>query len=242
MKYDEAHIKLIQQMPHWRIVVRPDRHEAERIPTLSACWKLIEKRRLMLRGWDYPHLDTHNDGQENGANWIASGSAWGRHFEYWKLFQSGQFVHLLALHEATAPDHVGAAQKAAAEMPGGIPETVKGSVNILWLLHTVTEVHMFAASLAAEGDYAGNIAIELQLVNAAGFILTADSRRAWWLFCQNTQNPLGREWTYTAETLVKGAGPKALDATSWFLERFGWRDPNIQQLQGDQEKLLRREF
>lgn len=203
----------------------------------------MEKCRIRLRGWDYPHVD-RSDSRENGANWIASGVAWGRYNEYWKLFQSGQFVHLFTLLDSSEPDAVRTAIEAAKPtMPSGDdPNAVKGAVNILGLLYTMTEIHAFASGLVAEGVYTGSVKIEIQLVNAANFILTTDILRHWGLFCPNTQNLLGKEWVYPAETLMSSAGSKALDATSWFLQRFGWLTPNIEQLQRDQDKLLRREF
>jgi len=244
LKYDAAHIERVQDMPHWRIVINPGRYDPERISTLSKCWQVMEKRRLVLRGWDYPHLDNHDGGRGNGANWIASGCAWGGHNEYWKFFQSGQFVHLLGLYEGADPHRASKAMRATETMlsAGHATDTLKGYVDIVSLLYTVTEVHTFAAGLVAEGIFDDSVKVEIQLVNAADFILTADRLRVWPLFCRNTENPLGKEWIYPTQALLASAGPKALEATVRFLESFGWNDPNIEQLQRDQEKFLRGEF
>ena len=83
----------VLERPHWRVVVRPNEFDAERIPSLADCWSTVERSRVALRGWDYPHIDHEN--QAGGEDWIASWIHWGLYIEYWRLFQSGQFVHPL---------------------------------------------------------------------------------------------------------------------------------------------------
>src|SRR5438477_12026082 len=85
--------------PHWRVNMRPLPFEPERIPSLSAGFELIQSTKLSLRGWDYPHLSHKPHQRGTGKSWIAAWSDFMNHVEYWRFYQSGQFLHLAAVRE-----------------------------------------------------------------------------------------------------------------------------------------------
>ncbi len=87
----------IKEAPHWRVTIRPGAHVEERIRTLGECWRLVETSRVSLRGWDYPHLDYEH--RQYGNDWVASWDEYRSHREYWRLYQSGQFLHLFSFKE-----------------------------------------------------------------------------------------------------------------------------------------------
>ena len=87
--------------PHWRVNLRPSEYLPELIPTLSQCFEIIQQTKVHLRGWDYPHLSTRNTERASGSNWIASWTPFMNHNEYWRFYQSGQFLHLFSVREIT---------------------------------------------------------------------------------------------------------------------------------------------
>ena len=46
----------VKEYPFWRVVFRPEVYDPDLIPSLTECVKLVEKARVRLRGWDFPHL------------------------------------------------------------------------------------------------------------------------------------------------------------------------------------------
>jgi len=87
--------------PHWRVNFRPDSYDKEVIPTLNESMRLAQQSVVQLRGWDYPHVSGNKVEQARGQNWVASWADFMGHVEYWRLFQSGQFLHLFKMLEAT---------------------------------------------------------------------------------------------------------------------------------------------
>src|ERR1700693_4619104 len=89
----------VLEVPHWRVNVRPATYKAERIPSLSSCFDIVRKTKVSLRGWDYPHLSNRTNEQGIGRNWVAAWSDFWGHLEYWRFYQSGQFMPLLGVRE-----------------------------------------------------------------------------------------------------------------------------------------------
>ena len=74
----------IRAHAHWRVMVRPTRFQADRIPTLERCWKTMEECAVSLRGWGYPHIDRENRGYASDSIYSWCDSARTGKKEYWK--------------------------------------------------------------------------------------------------------------------------------------------------------------
>ncbi len=222
--------------------MRPLPYEPERIPSLSACFDLIQATKLSLRGWDYPHLSQKPNQRGTGNRWIAAWSDFMNHIEYWRIYQSAQFLHLSAVREAVQPQWR-AQLRHAAESHGSYRtdvdwDKVPGYFSLLNFLYTVTEIFEFAARLAQRGVYPGELAVTVELKNVKGFVLTPDLDRAWSGVCAASEADIGRTWQQESRELVSGSAEAAMQASVWFFERLGWLDPAVQVLQRDQEKFL----
>src|SRR5712692_8662151 len=90
----------VLQLPHWRVNFRPDKYETERLQ-LSECFEVVERSIVRLRGWSYPRVSRSQERRQVGANWVASWSDFSGHIEYWRFYQSTQFLHLFAIREAS---------------------------------------------------------------------------------------------------------------------------------------------
>jgi hypothetical protein len=51
----------VKRFPYWTVLYRPEAFVPERIASMSECVKLVEKARVQLRGWDFPHLGIRED-------------------------------------------------------------------------------------------------------------------------------------------------------------------------------------
>lgn len=234
--------------PHWRIRFRPEIYEEELIPSLARCTEIIEQTKLSIRGWDYPHLSSRASERELGQNWIASWSDFHGNLEYWRFYQSGQFLHLISVHETTNPawrEQLKTTIRGQLYRDGEDQHDwnqTPGFFSVLNFLFTVTEVFEFAARLCEKDVYRGrmNISIEIRQIN--GFVLVHEWGRAWINRYAATQENLGHEWKLTREELLAQSKEHSLAATRWFFERFGWLNPSDQVLRSDQEKFLNRQF
>ena len=225
----------ILRYPHWRISFRPDEFRGLLVPTLGKCLEIIQKTKLSLRGWDYPHLG-REEHRAYGNNWIASWSDFMGHNEYWRFFQSGQFVHLFSVREATEPDF----RQHVQERYGRINwEEIPGFLSILNFVYTATEIFEFAARLCEASVYEGRLTIDIRLKGIKGFILIfTDWDREVDEYYSAGSNELGHSWEIGTSDLIAESLKHSLNAIEWFFERFGWLPPPVEIFRKDQENLL----
>src|ERR1035441_3490152 len=91
----------IKSRGYWRINFEPLVYE-QKLKTLGECKDIIEKSQVELRGWNYPHFPrrTGTDvGLESGDKFYEGWIDWFNHIEFWRMYQSGQFLHYFAVRE-----------------------------------------------------------------------------------------------------------------------------------------------
>lgn len=231
----------IKRASHWRVLIRPEVFEEERIPTLGECWRRVETARVSLRGWDYPHVDHEN--RKNGTAWVESWCEFGRHRELWRLYQSGQFVHLFSFTEDEARDK--ADNVAMAGMRWSMPPhfTPSGYLSVLSALWTFTEIFEFAARLGEKGTLGDSALVEITMNGVKDRVLFEwDPGRSLDRVYAADEDALRKGWTLPTADLVGRPAECALDAAQWFLERFGWTDSPRRALVEDQKDLLERRW
>ena len=228
----------IHSTGYWRINIRPTVYESDRIPSLSKLRETIEACKVTLRGWDFPHLD-HQE-TVNGDNWIESGAEFGDIIEYWRFYQSGQFIH----HSAMSEDYVIEKIERTVFSLGKSP--TNRYLNILDTLFTLTEVFEFVARLYAKGIYAEPVHLSIKLVRTNGRLLFFwHSERNFFLrgqyICHIDEiNYPTKQMTFSAEDILSKAPELAFDATVSIFERFNWNMVPAESLKGDQKKLVER--
>lgn len=235
----ESLVASIKEAPHWRVVIRPGEFVEERIETLSECWRLIESSRVSLRGWSYPHV--HHQHRQNGEDWIES---WCElvHREYWRFYQTGQFLHLFSFTEdEPRAETEERARSEIREMPPDFSPS--GYLDVISTLWTITEIFEFAARLAQKEAFGESVSIEIQMIDVRDRVLFMwDPARAFWHFYTAAEPKLSKEWSLRTEQLLSESSELALNATEWFFERFQWMNPPRQVLADDQRRLLERRF
>jgi hypothetical protein len=233
----------VLEYPHWRVNIRPNEYQEQLIPSLGKCIEIIEKTKLSLRGWDYPHLSNRQTERAFGRNWVASWANFMWHCEYWRFYQTGQFLHLFAVREATEltwKQKLERDMKAHLSYMGNINwEDVPGFISIINFIYSMTEIFEFAARLCQAEIYLGLVNINVELKDIKGFVLTADGDRAWSNYYSASEENLGHSWSIKSDVLVANSAGYALAAVIWFFERFGWLSPSVEVIRRDQENFLK---
>jgi hypothetical protein len=232
----------VRDYPYWTVVFRPEVYNPELIPSLTECLKLVEKVRVQLRGWDFPHLSNRETERSNGSNWVASWASFRGSIEYWRLYQSGQFVHLAAVREASEAgwrEKLQSATKSHLHYRNDIDwDSVPGYISLVNLVYTLTEYFEFAARICQAGVYRGGLEISVEVTGIKGFVLTTEWERAWSQYRPATDDHLRKTFRLSSDNLVAGSAEHSLKAIVWMCECFGWMSPTIEALKKDQEKLL----
>ncbi len=228
--------------PHWRVNYRPEAYAEESIPSLSQCFEIVEKNKVALRGWDYPHVSHRSNERGQGSNWVASWSSYMGHLEYWRLYQSTQFIYYSSVRETTEERWYDTLRKQAASHLSDVKnvdlDKVPGFISIINFLYSVTEVVEFAARLCQAQVYEGRLDISIHLNSIKGFMLTTDMNRAWNLYCVAGVDKLGKTWQIDSESLIADSPDLSLKITIWFFERFGWMNPSIDAIRKDIDDYL----
>lgn len=216
-------VKKIWQMPRWCIWSRPEEFRKARFQNLDHCAQFVAAASVRSNGrWSqYPWFSTS---PEQGDEWIAYGIEIAeesiKHIERWVLFQSGQFVHNMALDE--------------------IPQ-LGDRTHVLEILDTTTAVFEFVGRMADRKLSTDRVAIAFELKGVAGRQLTwpqdalqVSNRvddKAW---CQEESIIIDN--SYDASALIDDRRRLALDAALRIYSRFGWNDPPEKELEGAQQK------
>ena len=224
-------LEKIKSTGYWRVNIRPIEFNASRIPQLSDCWDLVESGQTRLRGWNFPHID--RDYHRNMDDWIESGTEFMDMKEYWRFYQSGQFIHYFAFtedyHEVSW---------VSSTYETGKPEKWLGIISTLYRL---TEIFEFATRLASKGILAPSAKISIKLADAQNrhLVFEQGSRilRGPYV-CDRPE--IAFERTYMEPELRGEARELALTAAVHVYEPFNWNDPPRHVFAEDQKKLLER--
>lgn len=164
MTRDEL-IEKIRSRGYWRVHFRPLAPEGELAGPMK-CLGIVQRASVSLRGWDYPHLPSRDDDISILNDSAEARTDWGQHLEYWRMFETSQFIHLRALHEDW--------RDADAYATGLVhdPGMVLGIGTNTWLL---AEIFEFLARLAADGLYGYGVEVAVELHGAQVRELWVDS-------------------------------------------------------------------
>lgn len=223
--------------PHWRVNIRPPEYISNAIPTLRRCVELIEHNAVSFRGWDYPHWGIHHNDVAYGNTWIASWADFMGTKEYWRLYQSAQFIHLFAVREATEPEWDQKLRRDTQSHLSHIPDlhidSVPGFISLVNLFYTVAEITEFITRMAASEVYAGPISLSISLTGIQGFLLTTDWNRSWHDRYAAGQDTIANDWVVQSDELLADPVGPTVDIIKWIVARFGWLDPSTEVIEKD---------
>lgn len=217
----------IKRHGYWKVVIRPTRYEEDRL-TLAQCRQAVVDNVVVFRGWDYPHTDRSDI--INGPTWVQHTTDWSQYVEWWRMTQSGQFVHLFGIQEDWEPD----------EWVAGYEDTEPGqALSVLNALFAITEIFEFASRLATTPVLEDEAYVEISLTGLEGrtLIMLNPGRTLSGRYTCGVDN-LSRNWTLTTEELLGRSRELALDHARWLFTRFNWQNVPLEVFEGDQEKLI----
>jgi hypothetical protein len=177
-----------------------------------------------------------------GSNWIGCEINFMGTIEFWRLFQSGQFIQLSAVREKTEPDwhkklendtknhlqHIGNRDWSA----------IPGYISLTNLIYIIAEFYEFCSRLCQSDVYTDDIDWKIELVGIKGFVLTTDWDRNWTIYCEAKEDHLEKHDTARHSDLITISADISLNTIVWLCECFGWISPNEEQIRRDLEKYL----
>ena len=227
----EQLVDTIRSVGHWRAVIRPTIFNDRRLATLADCWQTLEAAQVRLRGWSFPYIDL----RVNRGSWVESGYGSPPNEEYWRLYQSGQFLYYGALFE-----NVEEVPWRSSSYDSGRPSKY---LEIMSAIYRLTEILEFASRLADRDVLSPGAFISISLSD------TNDREAVYW---DLKYNSLGKyvcrepnvvwERTLSQDEIVSNAKSFALEAAVHFFERFNWTGPPVNLFAEEQNKLLERRF
>lgn len=188
----------LKSRAHWRVLIRPTPYVENRMRDLAALEATVRDACVSLRGWDFPHWDTHAL-PVRAVGRVEQGIEWEHHLDFWRAFSSGQ----IAILSGVWGDWRDQSQLWPNPAGGSSP---RPSLSYEDLVYRLAEAFEFAARWAGALKDAQAFNVQIGLHNIAGRVLTTDDGR--WLspFAQEVGV---NEWTYetstgTADLLASG--------------------------------------
>ena len=225
-------LEKIRSRGYWEVIVRPSTFLQTKLSDINSLLPILEKSRVSLRGWDFPHLDQHQQTQID-LDWIGQEVEWEHHLSVWRFYQSGLFVHISAMPiDWRDQSHWWPAD--ANWRPG----MLLGAGDTLF---TFTEIFEFAArlSLTEAGD--DSMHVEIKAGNIKNRTLYMDDPRKWGFSHSYTASlvefPIAQD-LIRAELVAKPAD-YAVEVANQLFKRFGWQT-TIEILKSFQQDALRR--
>lgn len=239
MTYENV-LKTIKSKGYWRISFEPLVYEKQKL-TITQCKELIEKNAIHLRGWDYPHVPGRlgdDTALEPGDNYWQGWLDWEgeNHKEFWRIYQSTQFIHYLGLREDWLNDFQ------INSMWRQEPEQFKPgqALGVVGTTYQITEIFEFLSRLMLDDLYAEGVKVSISLNNTEGRKLVIDdyARFGFTTPKQSASKSISFEQQYSKDEIINNSRDKAIEVLVHFFERFNWLPPNVEVIKSDQEKFL----
>lgn len=229
----------IKQYGYWKIIIRPTNYKGDLVPSTDDCKELIKQSVVSLRGWNYPYIDPAGI-KISGDNNIHSYCDWpeGQKYEYWRFYQTGQFVHYFAMREdlKITPEKI-------IEFKDEYDTKNDKFLSILSTLYSVTEIFEFAARLFSNMD-TESIEIIIELHGVKNRLLVfwdtfgRSLSRAY--SCDYPEGIIKINKTMAKDSLISNSNDLSLDTTIEIFKKFNWEGANKSIFIEDQKKLLER--
>jgi hypothetical protein len=236
MKLDEKQLSdLIKSRGYWEIEITPHQYKADRIE-LNEILHLVEKSQVHKWGRYYPRIAHKNDWTGelfNGNNYSESLIDDGnQHKEIWRMYQSGQFIHYLALREDWG----------YANSSASMTENSRKLQEIILTLYTVTEVFLFVSRLASNNLFEDSVNIIIKLHDAynRALFFSNPERELHDNYLCNIREPITIESNISVNDILSNSPRLAMDTVVKIFRLFNWKSNQIAEiLRSDQDKILK---
>lgn len=230
--------------PHWRVLLRPSEYVPGKLVDLADCFAAVERAQVRLRGWPFPFLSRKPEQRHVGNDWVGAWSefgGFGGHLEYWRLYQSTQFLYLGAVREKLELEwdkKIRSSIHLYLEDPPDDLSSIPGFIALKNLIYSFTEYFEFAARLCETEVYAGQVEVEIDLRKANGFVLVADPDWAPLPLYRAGSGNISFSRTLKSTDVMANARRISLEATLFVVERLGWLRPPQSPIRELQDNFL----
>jgi len=227
----EEIIKKITSRGYWKIVFRPLTYKI-RLERLLECKEIVERNEVTLRGWYYPHFPS----QEKllpANNFYQGMNDWEGHIDFWRMYQSGQFIHYRALSADWTEENSLISPKYK------IPSMEL--ISVLDTIYFITEVFEFLSRLTKIGLYKEGVDVTIKLKNIKDrklyledISLTPFSRPY-----KTAATQIVFKQIFQEKHILEKPSELALKVILYIFDRFGW-SASEDVIREHQKKLLER--
>lgn len=213
-------LEKIKSRAYWRVEIRPTVYEATRLQDMQAMEKAINVASVSLRGRPYPAFRVDDLQKTYKGTWLEGQLDRDYFKEFWRLYQSAQWIHYLIALTAWMPK----AKLFRDRWPQ--PADRAGFIHITDTLCTITEILRFAVGLAEQHLLDPDLYMSIQFCNTKGYALyesSFDSPFSWYepdRLVSKTDDPIKQELAMPAARLRSVADEKALAIASGIFAGF----------------------
>lgn len=226
----------IKSKGYWSINIRPLVYKEKLIHDRATVKQIVRNAVVELRGWDYPHFSNRTEETYNIINGVETTFSWENHIEFWRMTQSGNFIHLLALREdRTDLSNFSNLWSTSNELNG------KKLLGILGTLYTFIEIFEFTNRLVKQEIFSNNLILDVQLHDIYQRQLWVDSQNRL-PFSYERGSHSEKPWQWKEEYKLNDFSEKMesniLKPYLDLVELFGWENPPVDVFKNDIQKFL----
>jgi len=235
MSHEEL-LQEIKSLGYWRIEIHSTDYKDKRLPRRAAMHDILNQATVSLRGWPYPY--SRAEETTYNTKWLEGQVNWDYYREYWRLYESGQWLHYLGLPGARIT------RERLFQGQSPLPPQHAGYLHVRGdVLFTLTEVLRFAVGLAQGGILDPAAFISVQLHNTKDYMLVESFERFFpHEYVNQSDKPIEQQHKLPVNELSAVADQTALQMSIRVFEVFGWipSEAAIRTLTEDQKKLIER--
>lgn len=226
----------IKSRGYWRVEIHSTEYQDNRLSSRAAMQDLLSSATVSLRGWPYPYFRAEET-TYNGK-WLEGQVNWSYFREYWRLYESGQWLHYLGLRGAWIT------RERLFEGQSPLPPQHPGYLHVRGdVLYILTEILRFAMGLAQGGVFDPTAFLSIQLHNTRNYMLFESFERFFpHEYVNQSDRPIEQQQSVPVGQLAAIADQIALEMAIKVFSVFGWvpGEAAVRTLAEDQKKLVER--
>lgn len=215
---------------YWKVAISPSKYKENRITSLKTCKDLVVDATIKLRGWDYPHSDTKSI--ISGQNFVECFSEFWDNKEFWRFYQSGQFVNHFAMREdwQSVVGTVFGHKQAELGFKG---------LEIVNTIYRLTEIIAFASKLATKNIFEDDVDIIIELFDTENrklFFWESGRDLTYDYACSMPEIVISE--SFQVDYLLNNSAKISMDIALSVFEKFNWKT-SAEMFKEEQEKFLK---
>ena len=227
----------IKKKGYWKIRIIPGSARQDRF-SMSKLRDLIGVCKVRLRGWDYPHLDPEHT--RNFSEYLQSYCQFLEHYEIWRFYKSGQFIHYFSMKEDWI-DQIRIHEILKYYSNESDIDPDRKGLSILSTLYSLSEIYEFAVRLASKDVLGSELTISIDLFGLTNRqLFFFDSDRDLFYSYISEEEHFSFQRNLNKDDLISSASELALENFLELLHVFQWNDPSLDLFQEEQRKFLQR--